>query len=134
MTADLLWKEFCQCKGIDECTSYEAWFFGGGYDKSEELACEVILGVKKETTSSFDMHDPKDALFTMPKAGDYSVITNMYDEALCVIKNTEVTVKNTIEGYKVVKERFKVEYIPDDFAVNRIIDKFTFCECEYKCS
>ena len=52
MTAEELWKEFCEQKKIDHNTPYEAWAFCGGGPAADELA-ELVLERKKFMTYTF---------------------------------------------------------------------------------
>lgn len=86
MNAEKMWQNFCQKTGISVDTQHEAWAFGGAPDKLAEL---VKQGIKTATASGFDLYalDEEEA---MPKTGDYSVILNARDEAVCVIQTTGV--------------------------------------------
>ena len=88
MNAEELWKEFCSKTGTDEQTPYSAWAFGGAPD---QLAALVIEGIKTGTASAYDwyLEDSKEPL---PKVGDFSVILDSRDEALCVICTTATAV------------------------------------------
>ncbi|MBO4913380.1 MAG: GNAT family N-acetyltransferase [Butyrivibrio sp.] len=90
MNAEELWTEFCFKKGIDIDTPYEAWAFGGEKDASDELAQLVLAGRKIGTASLYDAYVAEDALDMIPKAGDYSVIMNSKEEALCVVRDYDV--------------------------------------------
>jgi uncharacterized protein YhfF/predicted acetyltransferase len=90
MTAEQLWAEFCQKKNIDINTPYEAWAFGGDDEEADELADLVVKGIKFGTASSYDDYVFEDALDEIPKPGDYSVILNSNDEAVCVIRDYDV--------------------------------------------
>ena len=86
MTAREMWLLFKKKSGINSDT-YEAWAFG---DEPETLAKLVLEGRKTATASVYDLYlydnDP------IPKAGEYSIITDENNKAVCVIRNTEVTV------------------------------------------
>lgn len=118
MTTDLLWNGFCQWKGIDEQTPHDAWCFGGGYEMADELAYLVIVGKKQEASSAYDQDN-------VPCVGDHSVIFTMYDEAVCVIRNTNVEIRDTKDGAKEVVETFEVLYVPEDYAVTRLLEKYS---------
>lgn len=93
-----LWKEFCEKKNVDIDTPYEAWAFGGADDKEiDELTRLVVTGKKFGTASALDIYELEDALDEVPKVGDYSVILNSRDEAVCVIRDTEVYVRDFCE-------------------------------------
>ncbi len=92
MTAEQLWAEFCEKSGTDPDTEYEAWAFGDDSETADELAELVATGKKFGTASSYDDYVAEDALDELPKPGDYSVILNGRDEAVCVIRDYDVDV------------------------------------------
>ena len=81
MTAVELWEK----SGLTG--TYEAWPFGGAPDKLADL---VVQGIKTATCSAYDLYQISDE--PLPKEGDYSVILNSRDEAVCIIKTTRVYV------------------------------------------
>lgn len=83
-----MWKMFCKEKGIKEDTPYETWSFGGATDKLVQL---VLDGKKTATSSAYDLYllDPSEKL---PEMGDYSVIQNSKEEAVCIIQTTKTYV------------------------------------------
>ncbi|MCR5755191.1 MAG: GNAT family N-acetyltransferase [Acetatifactor sp.] len=93
MTDKELWAEFCSKKNIDSNTPYEAWSFGGNDEEADRLAELVVEGRKFGTASSYDEYVMEDALDEIPKVGDYSVILNSNDEAVCVIRDYDVYVR-----------------------------------------
>ena len=92
MNAKELWAEFCQKKNVDVDTPYEAWGFGNDEKTADELADLVVRGIKTGTASSYDDYVAEDALDEIPQVGDYSVILNGAEEAVCVIRTTEVEI------------------------------------------
>ena len=82
MTAEELWDE----SGLTG--EYEAWAFGGAPDK---LAGLVVSGTKTATCSSLALLELEGE--PMPKPGDYSVILDSADNAVCVIRTTKVYVE-----------------------------------------
>ena len=93
MDAERLWAEFCSKKGIDINTPYEAWSFGGEDEASDELARLAVCGKKFGTASLYDLYVLEDAVDEIPKIGDYSVILDSKGEALCVIRDYEVSIR-----------------------------------------
>lgn len=81
MTAEAMWKAF----GAE--AEYEAWAFGAD---SDVLADLVNRGIKTGTSSAFPLYALEEE--ELPKAGDYSVILNAREEAVCIIRNVSVTV------------------------------------------
>ena len=90
MTSQEMWEK-SNLKG-----EYQAWAFGEVPDKLAEL---VKSGEKVATSSAFALYEIEGE--PIPKEGDYSVILNSKDEAVCIIKTTNVEVK---EFCKVSKE------------------------------
>lgn len=87
LSAPELWHRFCVETGLAETTPYEAWAFGEVPDKLADL---VLRGIKTATASAYDAYQPGEE--PVPKVGDYSVILNAADEALCVIRDTKVEI------------------------------------------
>ncbi|MCR5099260.1 MAG: ASCH domain-containing protein [Lachnospiraceae bacterium] len=85
MTAEELWEK----SGI--FGTYEAWPFG---EAPDELADLVVQGTKTATCSAYDLYIINDE--PLPKAGDYSVILNSKEEAVCIIKTTKAYVTEFI--------------------------------------
>ena len=81
MTAQEMWN----ASGIQ--ADYEAWAFGDDPDTLAEL---VRTGVKTATASAYPFYELEGE--DLPKAGEYSVILNTKDEAVCIIRTTRVYV------------------------------------------
>ncbi len=86
MTAREMWLLFTK-SGKQESNEYDCWAFG---DDPDKLAALVLEGRKTATASAYDLYaydgEP------IPKVGDYSVILNSAEEAVCIIKDTDVRV------------------------------------------
>ena len=82
MTAQEMWK----ASGID--AEYEAWSFGDDPDTLAEL---VRTGVKTATASAYPLYDLEGE--PLPEPGEYSVILNTRDEAVCIIRTSKVYVR-----------------------------------------
>ncbi|WP_022761303.1 GNAT family N-acetyltransferase [Butyrivibrio sp. AD3002] len=80
-------------ENIDINTPYEAWGFGSTEEDMDKLSELVLEGKKFGTASSYDEYVMEDALDALPKIGDYSVILNSQDEAVCVIRTYDVYVR-----------------------------------------
>ncbi len=95
MTAEELWKK----SGLSG--EYEAWAFGGAPDKLADL---VIRGIKTATCSALVLYEHDNEL--IPKAGDYSVILDSKDNALCIIQTTRVYIEsfNKVSAQHAYKE------------------------------
>ena len=81
MTAEKLWEK----SGLSG--DHEAWAFGEAPDKLAEL---VVQGIKTATCSAYDLYQMNNE--PLPKAGDYSIILDSREEAVCIIKTRKVYV------------------------------------------
>lgn len=88
MTSDELWKVFREKTCVDE--PYEAWAFGGDDEVCDRLAALVLEGKKTATASLYQLY--LDEGEKVPEIGCYSVITDHKGEALCVVRDTDVTI------------------------------------------
>ncbi|MBO6048510.1 MAG: ASCH domain-containing protein [Spirochaetales bacterium] len=79
MTAEEMWRQ----SGLSG--EYEAWSFGGNPDKLADL---VLKGEKTATCSALCFYEMDND--PIPAQGDYSVILNSKDEAVCIIETTKV--------------------------------------------
>ena len=86
MQAKEMWDLFAKGKGLEN-EVYEAWAFGAEPDKLAEL---VVKGIKTGTASAYDLYEIEDE--PLPQVGEYSVILDSHDEAVCIIKTTKVYV------------------------------------------
>ncbi len=85
MTAQEMWKAFSARENIDR--KYEAWSFG---DSPDQLAQLVREGTKTATASLHLWYELEKE--PLPQAGEYSVILDSADEAVCVIRTETVFV------------------------------------------
>jgi uncharacterized protein YhfF len=83
MKANECWALFCR----DPQVPYTAWQFGAVPDK---LASLVLEGTKQATASLHQLY--LDTFEPMPQIGDFSVILNSIDEAVCIIQTTNVQI------------------------------------------
>ena len=81
MKAQELWNKYTSDKSL----TYEAWAFG---DDSDGLAQLVVDGIKTATSSAYIFYELENE--EIPKVGEYSVILNSKDEAVCIIQTTQV--------------------------------------------
>lgn len=79
MTAEELWKE----SGL--IGEYSAWSFG---DDADQLAELVKDGTKTATCSLFCFYELEEE--PLPEVGEYSVILDSNEEAVCIIQTTKV--------------------------------------------
>ena len=89
MRAEELWKAYCEKENIDIDTPYSAWGFG---DAPDQLADLVLKGIKTATASAYDLYFMEGEEEPLPQLGDYSVILDSKDEAICIIQTTKTTV------------------------------------------
>ena len=86
MTAKQMWNKFKTMSHIAD-NAYDSWAFG---DEPDMLASLVLHGKKTATASVYELYELDGE--ELPKAGTYSVIMDSKDHAVCIIKDTAVTV------------------------------------------
>ena len=86
MTDKEMWSAFCRQSNI-QGTDYDSWAFG---DDADKLASLVLEGRKSATASVYDLYAYDNE--ELPEVGSYSVILDSEDNAVCVIRDTEVRV------------------------------------------
>lgn len=87
MTAQELWKQFKRFIPVST-DAYEAWMFGAAPDKLLGL---VMQGKKRGTASAYEIYVAENQ--KVPEPGDYSVLLNSKNEAVCIIQDVSVTIK-----------------------------------------
>ena len=85
MNAQEMWDLYSHKEQLD--TGYEAWAFGGAPDELAEL---TLRGIKTATASAWPLYELEGE--PLPQAGEYSVILDSRDEAVCIIRTTKVHV------------------------------------------
>lgn len=95
MTAEELWKQ----SGLTG--NYDVWSFGEAPDKLVKL---VVQGIKTATCSAYDLYQINHE--RLPQSGDYSVILNSHEEAMCIIRtlNVSITEFNKVSEEHAFKE------------------------------
>ena len=83
MTAREMWDMYSKRDSVT--ADYEAWAYG---DVPDELAELTLQGIKTATASAYIFYELEEQ--PLPEVGEYSVILNSRDEAVCVIKTTKV--------------------------------------------
>ena len=83
MTGPELWAEFAARTGVT--ADYDGWAFG---DDPDGLAALVRAGVKTATASALPLYALEGE--ALPEAGEYSVILDSRENAVCVIRATKV--------------------------------------------
>lgn len=84
MTCAELWSAY-RSVHPDAGEEYETWAYGGDPDRLAEL---TRTGVKTATSSAGPLYGLEGE--PLPQAGEYSVILDSQDEAVCVIRTTRV--------------------------------------------
>lgn len=88
MKANEIWNKFSKENNIE--SSYQAWSFGVDAEDADNLANLVLKGEKTGTSSAYDSYlQEKEPL---PKEGDYSIILDSKNNAVCIIKTIKVEV------------------------------------------
>lgn len=85
MTAEQMWESFTRETGIQ--AAYEAWPYGAAPD---ELAQLTLDGVKTATASAYDLYLVEGE--PIPQPGQYSVVLDAAEQAVCVIRTEQVSV------------------------------------------
>ena len=85
MNAQQMWKAFARKNRIK--APYTAWAYGSAAD---ELAKLTFDGVKTATASAYPLYAVDEE--PLPQVGEYSVILDSQDEAVCIIQCTKVSV------------------------------------------
>lgn len=86
MTGKALWEKFARENRVDG-GEYDQWAFGVDADL---LAALVAAGEKTATASAYPLYELEDE--ELPREGEYSVILDSQENAVCVIRNTRVYV------------------------------------------
>ncbi len=86
MTAEEMWALYLK-NNVNLSDEYEAWAFG---EKADELSTLVLTGKKTATSSAYDLYAVDGE--KLPGAGDYSVILDSEECAVCIIRNISVKI------------------------------------------
>ena len=86
MTGKGLWEAFIKEKDLPDC-EYDAWAFGM---EADHLAHLVATGEKTATASAYPLYELENE--PLPAVGEYSVILDSAENAVCVIQTQKVTV------------------------------------------
>ena len=96
MTAQEMWNRYVALHPDAGDAAYEAWAYG---DAPDELASLTLAGRKTATASAHALYGLDGE--AVPQAGDYSVVLDSREKAVCVIRTTQVS----IVPYRDVDER-----------------------------
>ena len=133
MTAEELWEK----SGLSG--THEAWAFGEAPDKLAEL---VVQGIKTATCSAYDLYQINNEY--IPQAGDYSIIVDSREEAVCIVKTLKVYVTEfrNVSEEQAFKEgegdrsleywrQVHISFLTKELAtVHKIFDESTKVVCE----
>ena len=86
MTAQELWNLYAAQNNVDRY-KYDAWAFG---DQPDLLAQLVATGEKTATASAYPLYEVEND--PLPVAGEYNVILDTNNNAICITKTTKVTI------------------------------------------
>jgi len=91
-SVERMWSAFCAARPVvagprAACTS---WHFCDNQASADQLADLVLAGTKRATAGALWAYELEDE--SVPKVGDFSVITDWAGEARCVIRTTAVEV------------------------------------------
>ena len=87
---DTFWKRFVKSHGIDNCSCPNAFYFCDNRHDADNCAALVVAGIKQATAPSqwwFEKHKQ-----SLPRIGEYFVVTNWDGEPKAVIQTTAVMV------------------------------------------
>lgn len=87
MNAQDMWKQFTKTHRV-QSNRYQAWAFGG--EAPDQLADLVLHGEKTATASAYDLYQIEKE--PLPQVGEYSIILNSHDEAMCIVQTTKTSV------------------------------------------
>lgn len=87
MTAEAFWQAYAAGAGLKD-VPWDAWAFG---DDADTLAQLVAQGVKTATSSAHALYALEEE--ALPQAGQYSVILDSREEAVCILRIDRVYVE-----------------------------------------
>jgi len=102
-TVKEMWKKYLSTIGENinnTSKTYESWYFCNNEKDANELAELVKKGIKKATASLHCLYEIENE--TIPKVGDYIIITNWNGIAQCVIHITNINIipfKNVTQAF-----------------------------------
>lgn len=83
MTAQEMWQEFSHKQGVSG--EYDSWSFG---DDADTLAQLVLRDIKTATCSMRCLYEADGE--PLPREGQYSVVLDSQEQAICIIQTTKV--------------------------------------------
>ena len=98
MNAEEMWQAFPDKKADD---TYLAWQYGCAQDKLAQL---TLQGTKTATASSYPVYKAENE--PVPAVGDYSIILDSQNLAVCIIQTTQIDI---VPFYQVDEEQAYLE-------------------------
>ena len=98
MNAEEMWQAFPDKKADD---TYLAWQYGCAQDKLAQL---TLQGTKTATASSYPVYKAENE--PVPSVGDYSIILDSQNQAVCIIQTTQIDI---VPFYQVDEEQAYLE-------------------------
>ena len=98
MNAEEMWQAFPDKKADD---TYLAWQYGCAQDKLAQL---TLQGTKTATASSYPVYKAENE--PVPAVGDYSIILDSQNQAVCIIQTTQIDI---VPFYQVDEEQAYLE-------------------------
>lgn len=86
MTAKEMWSEYARREDIEDI-DHDVWAFG---DQADKLAALVAGGKKTATASAYPLYELEGE--PLPREGEYSVILDSREQAVCIIRTERVYV------------------------------------------
>lgn len=83
-SVEAMWRNFITANPQYADRTYTSWYFCNTEDCANKLAVLVKQGIKRGTASLYYWYETKGE--TLPKPGEFSVVTNWNGEAQCIIR------------------------------------------------
>jgi len=89
---DRYWRQFLDTLPKSERPSsyYESFHFGSSQESARQIAPLVLQGIKTATGSLLWVYEAEGK--PIPRAGDYSIVTNGEDDPVCIIQTWETRI------------------------------------------
>lgn len=90
MKPSKMWEKYLDTSGKNKAIAYESWHFSNNEEDANELAELTRTRVKRATASLHKVYSFENE--PIPKVGEFSVVTNWQDEAICIIQVEKVEI------------------------------------------
>lgn len=91
MNADDFWVKYKKENNLPSTLKYNGELcFGEDSKSNKQMSALVLSGIKKATCTLFESYALD--MINLPKIGDYYILTDTKDQAICVIKNVNVSI------------------------------------------